>query len=106
VTCDKAKEYAQYLAKRHAESLQWISCGYHCKCGADTFYVIDRYPMSPKIMFQCESCKEMSLKPIIKPYEFFNKILGYFSAEKLKDLVWSKGNQQRMFIECMLEEDV
>lgn len=83
---EKIEEYHAYWIKRYQESLTRLCIAYDCECGARTYYALDRFPMSYKIGFQCESCKIFDFRKIVEPFVYYSKIHGEF--ESAEDIVF------------------
>jgi hypothetical protein len=84
---EEAKKYAEYLCKKKADELTNVMVIYRpdCGCQIEQFVLLDRFPMSPKILNRCPECKKACLSEISDPIIFSTQIGGDFSLEDLKN---------------------
>lgn len=90
---EKAEHYCNAMVKRWAKHYLTICMAYDCKCGARTYFAMDRYPMSYKIGFQCEGCNKFDYRKIVQPFVYYAKIYG--EIEKPEDLVFADSNDKQ-----------
>lgn len=83
---DEQKKIAQDRAERRARELTDVCVIYRpdCGCEVEQFVVLDRFPMSPKIMAPCPACDKSCLLEISEPPRFHTEIGGDFTLENLK----------------------
>jgi hypothetical protein len=65
-----------------------------CGCPIEQFVLLDRFPMSPKILNQCPECKKPCLSCISDPIIFNTQIGGDFSLNDLKNSVITESRQK------------
>lgn len=75
ITEEQKEEFIHNL-EMMAEEAAHISVIYtpSCGCPIEQFYVLDRFPMSPKIMSQCPECKKGCLMEISDPIMFYEPL--------------------------------
>lgn len=102
----KKKEYIEYYKKFIAKDLArlWVIYNPDCGCKIDQFVALDRYPMSPKIMFKCPECNQGCLLGISDPIIFHSKLENKdYSLEEMKDVIFTDEDMEYL-VSCYLKE--
>lgn len=86
MTDDQIEAYRAYIAREIRNSYSQLCMAYDCECGARTYYVMDRFPMSYKIGFECESCKKFDFRKIVEPFVYYSKLCGEIDSPE--DLIF------------------
>jgi len=89
-TTEEQKDYARAFLKHIADEQTRLCVIYNpdCGCSIDQMVVLDRYPMSPKIISRCPECKKGCLMEISDPIRFHLPLTDQdFSLEDLKDFI-------------------
>lgn len=95
-------EYLKALLNWHAEESSYLMVIYtpDCGCLIEQFVVLDRYPMSKKIICQCPECKRGCLMEISDPIQFHLPLTKQdVSLQELADGVVTE-SRQKPFIEA------
>lgn len=86
------EKWKKHFAEMECERLTRIAMAYDCDCGARTYFVLDRFPMSSKIGFVCESCRKFNFNKLVHPFIFYINILGELSTNQIAELNFSDPN--------------
>ena len=100
----EAKEMMEDLMKREVRRLEsiYIIYKYDC-CEVYQAVLLDRYPMSEKIICICSECKKGTKISIVNPIEF--KLLDkIYTKDDLKDCTIDPNHYQYIFIKNYLDE--
>ena len=103
---DEMKEEAKQMCEMRVYELNSLCVVYTptCGCPAKISYVLDRYPMSPKIIGKCRVCKKASLHEISDPITFYLKLTKLeYSIQDLKAMHITNGDQKAL-IKAYLNE--
>ncbi len=103
------KEIVLEMIRRHTESLESLCVIYHpdCGCPIEQMVVLDRYPMSPKIISTCPSCSKGCLMEISNPIRFYLPLLKQdYELKDLKDMVITKETRQTPYFLLYQEEAI
>jgi hypothetical protein len=93
---EKEKEQVKYMLEKDAERLASIYVTYEPSCGCEYVQdaLLDRFPMSEKILSVCEICKKGILLKISDPIQFYLPLTEQsFSLEDLKTMVINETRQ-------------
>ena len=99
ITTDKemspeAKEMMEDLIKKQARELESLYVVYQYDCCKDCQTVLlDRYPMSEKIICKCRKCEEYTHLSIVDPIQFYSPLM----EETL--------NKDQLKNDCVIRED-
>ena len=71
ITEEQKQYFISYIKHRSEENTRlWVIYHPDCGCHVDQFVLLDRYPMSPKIISRCPECKKGCLMEISDPIIF------------------------------------
>lgn len=93
---EEQKQYFIAAFKDIVERETQIYMFYQCECGTDTYesVLLDRFPMSETIIFECVDCKKLNHCHPVVPYEFYLPLTKQiFSLEDLKEMMIVDGPQ-------------
>lgn len=96
---EEMKGEARQMCEMQAQSLYYLTVVYHPNCGCDTkiSFVLDRFPMSPKIICRCQICKKGCLAEISDPITFYLKLTDQeYSCEDLKNMYITDSPQKHL----------
>jgi hypothetical protein len=92
------KSYLEFFARKQ-QSLCVIYLP-DCGCPIEQMVILDRYPMSPKIISSCPECKKGCLMEISDPIAFYLPLTKQdFSLEDLKKM-YVTDSPQKDLINC------
>ncbi len=100
LTDEQKKAYqdeVKWMMRQQAMELNSLQVIYTPSCGCDgeIGYVLDRYPMSPKIHHRCESCQKYVMACISDPIRFYLKLTDEeYSLEQLREMFITDGPQK------------
>lgn len=90
------ESWSKYLFQMTQDELNNLYVIYNpdCGCPIDQFVLLDRYPMSTKIICECPSCKKACIMVITDPIEFhYNLNNEDYSLKDLLEIVVRESNQ-------------
>lgn len=93
------KKYFEFHFRQQAEEKTRLCVIYHpsCGCELDQFVVLDRYPMSEKIISTCPACDKGCYMVISDPIRFHLPILNQdYNLEELKQMYVTDGPQKHL----------
>lgn len=95
---EQKEAYKDYLMKEMQREFDRLCMAYDCECGGRTYFVLDRFPMSRKIGFECESCKKFDFRKIVEPFVYYSKVFGEIDSGH-KILFKDENNPQAILLE-------
>ena len=100
------RTYFDYRVQKAIEEIEFFSVIYNpdCGCSVDQFVMLDRYPMSKKIISQCPCCKSGCLMEITNPVIFHLVPTGLdYSLEELSKLKLDTTTRQFPYLQSYID---
>jgi hypothetical protein len=93
------KDFVKDLMERKSRELEQLCVIYHpsCGCTVDQFVVLDRFPMSPKIIGTCPACDKYCHMEISEPIRFHLPLHDKdYGLEELKSMIVTNSPQKNL----------
>ena len=101
---EKREKLLKYYTEKFAREQAQLSVIYECACGVEHFVVLDRYPMSQKIMTGCCPCKENNIVSLSRPIRFHLPLTDKdYSLDDLRQM-YITDSEQKWLIEAYINQ--
>jgi hypothetical protein len=94
---EEEKDFVKHMMARKAKELESLCVIYNPSCGCvlDQFVVLDRFPMSEKIICSCPGCDKYCHMQISEPIRFHLPLTEKdYSLEELKSMIVTNSPQK------------
>lgn len=99
---EKKEAYTAFMISTMQREFTSLCMAYDCECGGRTYFVLDRFPMSHKVGFKCESCNKFDFRKIVTPFVYYSKVFGEIDSGH-KILFKDENNPQAILLEQHIE---